>query len=56
MRKILVIAIAVAVLFSVMPLFAGGQEEQAEAGGEGETIELTMFEYQNVTDESEVAT
>ncbi len=58
MRKILVLSVAIAVVFAALPLFAGGQAEQgggaAEAGEE--KIELTMFEYQNVTDESEVAT
>lgn len=56
MRKILVLTVAVAVILGAAPLFGGGQSEAGESSAGGETIELTMFEYQNVTDESEVAT
>lgn len=56
MKKILGIAMMIALLVSLTPLFAGGQgEAEGGAAGGDETIELTMFEYQNVTDESEVA-
>ena len=55
MKRILGIAMMVALLVSVTPLFAGGQQEGEAAGSGDGTIELTMFEYQNVTDESEVA-
>ncbi|MFP4011640.1 MAG: ABC transporter substrate-binding protein [Spirochaetaceae bacterium] len=53
MRKILVLAVVAMLALPVGSLFAGGQGED---GDDGETMTLTMLEYQDVTDESEVGT
>lgn len=53
MRRILMAAVAVLLVASTALFFSCGPRE--EAAEEDETITLTMFEYQNVTDESEVA-
>lgn len=57
MKRLFGLSLALLLVVALVPVFAGGQGE-AEGGEEGaadETITLTMFEYQNVTDESEVA-
>jgi len=58
MRKILLIGVALtaAVLMSVVVMGCQKKAESAAGGGQaGDKITLTMLEYQNVTDESEVA-
>ncbi len=57
MKRLFGLSLALLLAVALVPVFSGGQGE-AEGGEEGaadETITLTMFEYQNVTDESEVA-
>ncbi|MFP4484230.1 MAG: ABC transporter substrate-binding protein [Spirochaetota bacterium] len=57
MKRLFGLSLALLLVAALVPVFAGGQGEE-EGGDEGtadETITLTMFEYQNVTDEAEVA-